>query len=520
MNQTVRFARQLAYALFFVFLCTAPLFAFGQDSTRLIDIPDILNNSEGSQEIRDAVSEYGHTVFNNDDIEYVARKNGMQPDYWMDPALIPKMNKKARHDAFVIISHESGKKNASLVITIYNANTSEVVAEMERVLKKKKVTKDDVKAVARGINSVVGDIPPFVYPPDITITITSNPTGATVMRDGSVMGTTPYNYVIDPDPTLIEQWTLTYPGRDPVMQSIAFDKSNTYDVKFLPAPNSGTSAGKVPGSTGRPVFLIGFNISPTIHDYNFTDNAPRLRLNMSHKTKAYAVFSFDVAFFPFGLFTDIDYLQGLGLQTSVGFGFLDTNISTQDATAVSKCTRESNNILKCGTSYIRFNIDLIYRLLLQKKDGRLNPDGMALDFMFGFNLINYTLDENPYYLGNDYKGVHLGTAFSTPLGLPKLRLKTDLGFYINAGHDDLKKFAKLGTARDYSWGLNIGLKFMYDIWKGIYVQAGYDFKYIDTKYKGVGTVKLSSNAKVENPKDASIKDMYHEIMLGFGYMFY
>ena len=107
----------------------------------------------------------------------------------------------------------------------------------------------------------------------------------------------------------------------------------------------------------------------------------------------------------------------------VGFGFLDTNIATQDASAVSKCTRESNNILKCGTSYIRFNIDLIYRLLLQKKDGRLNPDGISLDFMFGFNLIDYSLDENPYYLGNDYKGVHLGTAFSTPLGLPQLRLK-------------------------------------------------------------------------------------------------
>ena len=520
MNQTVKIAKQLSWALFFIFLCTAPLFAFGQDAGRLIDIPDILNNPEGSQEIRDAVESYGHTVFNEDDIEYIARKNNKPADYWKDPSQIPEINLKARHDAFIKLSRETDHKTQSLVITIYNANTAEVIDELERVLKKKKVTQEDVNIIARAIDSIVQDIPPFEYPPDAEITITSTPTGATVYRDGKEIGTTPLKYTVTPDPDVTEQWTLSYPGREPVLQAVSFAKSSVYDVKIPEPVVESKPHGKLSNGTGRPIFQIGFNISPSIHNYNFTDNATTPpRLNMTHQSSAFPIYSFDVYFFPFPLFTDIDYLQGLGIQSRISFGFLETNIATQEINAITKCKQSSDNSFKCETTYLRFNIDLIYRLLLQKKGGNLNPNGLALDFLFGFNMIDYDLQDNPYYLGNDYKGLHLGTAFSTPLGISQLRLKADLGFYINLGHDDVKKFSKLGTARDYSWGMDLALLLMYDIWKGIYIQAGYDFKYINSRYSGTGAVKLSERSYM-NPKDAVIKDMYHEIILGLGYMFY
>ena len=521
MDRTVKNSKGIAYALFFVFLCIAPLFAYGQDSARLIDIPDIINDNSGSQDIRDAVSEYGHIVFGETDVENAAREAGLQPGYWDVPAQIPQVNKKAKHDALVKIEHVRGKKHPSLVITIYNASTGEVVAELERSLKKKKVTRDDVKAVAKGINLIVAEIQPVKYPDNIILKIVSTPSGATVERNGAYIGTTPFEYKADQDASLTEQWTVTYPGREPVLQTITFDGSRTFDVNIPITEPQPQTLGKVKGGSGRPIFAIGFNISPSIRKYDFTDNATvGKKLNMTHRSAMFAMFSFDLTFFPFPLFLDNDYLQGLGITTSVGFGFLDTSIRTQDTTGVTSCATSSDGTYKCETTYIRFNMDLIYRLLLQKKEGKLDPNGMSLDFLMGVNLMRYNVQDNPYYLGNDYTGFHLGTAFITPLGMPEFRLKLNLGFYFNGGHDALKKFAKLGTSRKSSWGLDLGAQFMYDIWKGIYAQVGYDFKYINSQYGGTGTVSLSGKDAPANPKNAEIGDFYHEIMLGFGYMLY
>ncbi len=510
--------KSLAYAVFFVFLCISPIIVFAQDGSvgRLIDVPNVENDNSSltmTTTLRDALSNAGHIVYSESEMIADAESKGQPSNYWDSPESIAKANEKLRRDALVKFVYQKGKKPSMLVI-VHNSYTGEVLAELERSLKKKKLTKDDTKAIVRGVNMVMQDIVPIEYSDEIVIRITSTPAGATVKRGMEVLGTTPLEYKMDPRTGVSEQWVISYPEREDVSQLIYLDKDGSYDVALTAPAKDKTRRGKVAGGTGRPIFLVGFNISPTIKSLDSEADTGR---PIQYTSQAFPVFSFDVDFFPFALMLDNQYLAGLGLQLGIGFGFLDTLLKYAEVEDSGyKCKSTGNGQFTCETSYIRFNLDLVYRLMLQKKGERLNGDGMALDFLLGFNLAKYTLQNNPNYLGHDYSGFKLGVRFSTPLGLRQLRLDTGLALIINAGQGDLAKLAKWGSLIEKSVGVNWSIHMLYDIWKGIYVRAGYSLSYMNDDFGGVGC--LDSNCLT--PRNATSEDLYHEIQLGFGYMLY
>ena len=156
--------KSLAYAVFFVFLCIAPIFAMAQDGSigRLIDVPDVENDTPKlklSEEIRNALGDAGHIVFTEEEMRSAARANGVSSNYWLNRDEIAKLNRKIRHDAIVRFVYQNTKK-PSIVIYIYNAYTGEMIQDLERKLKKKKLTKDDKAAIVRGVNMITSEIVP------------------------------------------------------------------------------------------------------------------------------------------------------------------------------------------------------------------------------------------------------------------------------------------------------------------------------------------------------------------------
>ena len=513
----------LAYAVFFAFLCIAPIFAFAQDTVgRLIDLPNMENDNKSlsmTHAIIDALGNEGHVTFSESEMNSTAVNNGSKAGYWASGEAIAKLNEKIRHDAVVKMTYNKGKK-PSIIVTIINAYTGEVEAELERSLKKKKgkLTKDDTKAIVRGINKVTSQIVPIEYATEIVIKISSTPTGASVIRNGVTVGLTPFEYKTTSSDA-VENWVITYPNREAVTQAVSLKNSGVYDVVFpeasdLPSDDTGRY-GAVKGGTGRPIFSIGFNVSPTIRSL---DSTAKKGKPTSYTTQVFPVFSFDLDFFPFAIGVKNDYLQGLGLTMGVGFGFLDSKLMidmSNGGADQTKC-KVQGDVVVCDTSYVRFNADIIYRLLLQKRAGRLNPDGLALDFFAGFNMAKYTLQDNPTYLGHDYVGLNMGLRFSTPLGLRQFRFDIGAALDLNAKQPKIAKLAKWGSMVKSSWGLDIDTHLKYDVYKGLFLRAGYALTFMSTQFGGTGCLDKQCLA----PTEAKSSDLYHEIQLGLGYMLY
>lgn len=510
--------KTLAYALFFVFLCIAPIFANAQDDSgsRLIDVPNVENDDKKlsmTKAIIKALGNAGHIVFSQEEMLAVASQAGKGDAYWLIEGDIAEVNKKARHDAVIRFVHHKKGRKGSLVIYIHNAYTGALIGELERRLKKKgKLSSSDLKAIVRGVNAVTSEIVPIEYKDEVVITIMSTPAGAEVLRNGVAIGTTPFEYKAEAVSGASEQWVISYPDREPVMQLIAMDKTETYNVNIMKDLKSSKRLGKVTGGPGRSVFGIGFNVSPMIRSLKSSAEKGK---PVSYTSQVIPVFSFDIELFPFGLGVNNDYLQGLGLQSSIGFGIFDSTLKA--GTSKHECSiGPDGQTLSCSSSYIRFNLDLVYRLLFQKKAGKLNSDGMGLDFILGYNMARYNIAKNALYTGHDYNGAKLGLKFHTPLGLPEFRFQAGVNFYFNGGHGPISKLHQWGSRKDSSWGTNILANFLYDVYKGIYLRAGYSFTYMGTDFGGIGC--LDSQCSV--PKEAYSKDMYHEIMLGIGYMLY
>ena len=155
----------------------------------------------------------------------------------------------------------------------------------------------------------------------------------------------------------------------------------------------------------------------------------------------------------------------------------------------------------------------MYRLLLQEKDGMIDPNGMAVDFFLGYNMNSFKLDDNSLYRGHVYHGMNIGARFSTPLGMDDFRFDVNLAFDINTRHGGVSMIEKWGTHIGSSWGLDTGLSLSYNIWNGIYARVGYEFSYDTIQYKGNGCLDVECSS----PKNANVKEFFHEIMLGFGY---
>lgn len=521
----------LAYAMFVIFLCIAPIFAYADDgdSARLIDIPNVEKDVSGggfTKAIRELFESKGHIVFSEEDMNQAASESGVREGYWKEPDLIKKVNDRVRHDAVLRFIHKANKKSSNLVFYIHNAYTGEMVQDFEmKTQKKGKLSAADKKKIVNAITPFLEEINSSDYVSDIVIKIVSTPEGAEVMRDGVVLGVTPLEYTMQKaDTEALEQWQLVYPGREPVMQNISIARSASYNVNIpnitptdVTTPSS--HIGKVKSGFGRPIFSIGFNASPTIRQLKSHDVSGKDVF--SYKTQVFATYSFDLSFFPMALASSNDYLQGLGIVGSFGFGFLNSTLQLKNA-ATEMCTVSNSDgtvtTIRCETKYLRANIDLAYRLLFNKdkESGKLDPNGIFMDFILGYAMSSYTLDENSLYLGHVYHGVEGGIKFSAPLGLDAFRFDLDFAGIYNFNNGGMTYMKKWGTHIDSSWGLVAGAAFSYDLWKGIYFRAGYRFSYYSVQYAGNGCL----NTECSSPKEASAKDFYHEIMLGLGYALY
>lgn len=508
---------------FFLLVCFIPVLALAQDDvSRLIDLPDVENDDKAhtmTTAVREALTKAGHIVFTQEEMAAAARENGFNDGYWFSNDDIAKVNKRIRHDAVVRLVNQS----RSVVIYVHNAYTGEVLAELERALKKKnKLTKNDASAIAKGVTSIVSQIDPAIYPPEITITVRSVPSGATVSKNGAPIGTTPFQYQTVQDASQSERWVVSYPNHEPVEQTVTLDKDQTFDLNLHAVIPTQKRFGKIGGSTGRPIFAAGFNIAPTVRSLKADATITQKGLKpVEYTTSAFATYSFDIEFYPFPLALDIDYLQGLGIIANIGFGFLSSEFELNDGGTKCKLEGELDGKSKkgtytCSTDYLRLRTGLIYKLLLQKNDGRLDPDGLAIDFIAAFHYENFDVQSNNIYAGHSYKGLNGAVRFSAPLGLSFLRLAVSLGFYANFGGGEIEKTTKWGNKINLSWGVGTGISLLYDIWKGIYARVGYDFTYMQTNFAGHGSIGTKQN----QPIDAKTKDFYHEIMIGIGYMLY
>ena len=250
--------KSLAYAVFFVFLCIAPIFAMAQDGSigRLIDVPDVENDTPKlklSEEIRNALGDAGHIVFTEEEMRSAARANGVSSNYWLNRDEIAKLNRKIRHDAIVRFVYQNTKK-PSIVIYIYNAYTGEMIQDLERKLKKKKLTKDDKAAIVRGVNMITSEIVPIEYPEEIEIRVDSDPQGAAVIRKGIKVGTTPYVLKLDEVKGASEQWTIELEGKESSTVLVNLDKTADYKVTLVDPPN--------PTSDGTSDFLAWLQCQP------------------------------------------------------------------------------------------------------------------------------------------------------------------------------------------------------------------------------------------------------------------
>lgn len=513
--------KNLTSAAFLIFLCLVPIVGMAQEEVaRLLDVPNVeddRSNLAMTKALRNALSDAGHLVFSEEEMVAATKDAGVSSTYWLEPEQIASVNKIVRHDAVVRVVNQSSKA----IVYVYNAYTGELVAEMERRLKKRnKMTNADAKAIARGVSSVAADIVPIQYKDEITIVVTSTPAGASVLRGGIEIGKTPFEYKIVEQPNASEQWVIAHPDYDPATQLVAFDKSGNYDVVLQAKASESSSIGVIPGGDARPVLAIGFNAAPTIRslDASADKGSP-----ISYRARTFATYSFDVEFYPFPLFLDVDYLQGLGIIFNVGFGFLDTDIQVKKtADSDMSCRLEGktddNGVgsYVCDTSYLRIRAGINYKLLLQHKDNRLDPNGMALDFIVAYNYTNFDVDSNPLYMGHDYSGFNFGVRFSAPLGLKELRATINADMYINGGNGNIDKTTKWGTSIESSLGMSAGLTLTYDIWHGFYVRVGYNFTLMSNDYAGNGSLGASKS----EPVNAKSTDMYHEILMGIGYMLF
>jgi hypothetical protein len=94
-----------------------------------------------------------------------------------------------------------------------------------------------------GATSTAANANPPVAPPasPATITLSSDPPGATVSADGHVLGVAPID-VPRPEPNHSRQYVVTAPGRTQVSVTLAFDTPRAVAVTLPPQPHPGGAA--------------------------------------------------------------------------------------------------------------------------------------------------------------------------------------------------------------------------------------------------------------------------------------
>lgn len=465
--------KHLASIFFIIFLSLLPVFAMADGGkVSLIDLPNVAKDNAAhtlTNAVHQTLTEAGYTVFNQESMTAEAKKAGVDGNYWESETKIAQVNQNTNHHV-VIVTELHPNKKPYMAVAVYEASTGKQLGTYKQKLKKKnRLSKDEKADLLKHLESFFK----------------------------SVKAT--------------ESSSQELTKRSDTTQSSKDNEQVSQDTKDEPHE-------KLTHGAGRPVFLIAANFNPGIHNFKFKDDT---KLPLSHKSAVYPVFGIDFVFFPCPLFSSVDYLQGLGIQ--FGFGFakpkLDTTFNyNKNMNIETDCKMdETNHTYTCPAMQYRIQADLVYRLLLQKtSEGKLNPNGMSLDFLAGFHLMNHVLDKNPGYEGNNYYGVIVGLGFSTPLGVDRVRLSLGASFIANLNKESTDILKKYGKERNLSLGTKASADIMFDIYKGLFLHGGYQLVYMHSTYNGSGC----NNDTCSRPENSVIDDFFHEVILGLGYMLY
>lgn len=520
------------FALIFFFMLL-PAWSYSQES-RLLDIPEVENDNATlsmSNAVREIFSEQQHIVFNDADMIQNATAAGVEdPFYWYTGDLVKKVNAKNRHDAVLISAIVKDGKKTILSIDVRNAYTGESVGVVKQsIANKKKLSTKEKRAILAAVTDYLNLINPADYPALITIVINSTPSGASVLRGGRIIGQTPLTMETE-EKKYPESWTLAYEGYNEYVQKIDLTQDGEYNISMEVATtaedssNNGGALGKMQTGRALPIFRIGFSVDPTIRSLDTdvqTGNA------FDYSTAPYAMFAFDLEFFPLTLALDNPWVGGIGLFGNVGFGFLNhvlssTSITEGNAPECEAVDANGKKAFRCGTTHTRFQVGLLYRILLQSDEaGHRDVDGMNLDILLGYTWNQFELKQNPSYNGHGYQGMFGGVRFGTYLGLRDLRLDVEFDFQGYFGYGTGSMISAWGESVDSGFGINLKLDLMYVIWKGLYAKVGYSLTYAKTTYNGAGNQKIELGADGSyhgvEPTGSIANDMYHEIMIGVGY---
>lgn len=200
-------------------------------------------------------------------------------------------------------------------------------------------------------------------------------------------------------------------------------------------------------------------------------------------------------------------------RTGGGLPVFELGISTAECGGTG-----DPNFIECPTVHTEFGFGATYRLLLESDGaGGLDPEGMALGFDVSYTWLVFDVGSNPTYEGHGYQGVAIGVGYSTPLGLPELRLDASLAYTQALTFGKAEMIANWGQSAS-GFGLGGALEVGYEIFAGLFAELGYSGQFFSTSYDGTGCQGLrDDNTCAINPHKSVASDQFHQGIIRLGY---
>lgn len=182
----------------------------------------------------------------------------------------------------------------------------------------------------------------------------------------------------------------------------------------------------------------------------------------------------------------------------------DERVASSDVTARS-CERRTGGGLP------------VFELGISTAECGLDPEGMALGFDVSYTWLVFDVGSNPTYEGHGYQGVAIGVGYSTPLGLPELRLDASLAYTQALTFGKAEMIANWGQSAS-GFGLGGALEVGYEIFAGLFAELGYSGQFFSTSYDGTGCQGLrDDNTCAINPHKSVVSDQFHQGIIRLGY---
>lgn len=478
---------------------------------------------------------------------------------WESPDLLGQITMRDRVDAVIVPTLDRVKKKYIVTVRVYNGANGNLEGEFEVNLGRKYSINDEHKeeilANADPLITQTGWALKEYYerPQLVEITVTSDPTGADVLREGQVLGQTPLKTEVE-FAEVEEVWELSYQGQPAGIVRVDLRNNNSYAVPLQglepPEPETGPLAAVMLGSS-RPLLEVGVGTDLTTRSLEVTtSNSDSGGSGLTYSSPIYPILNIELDFFPLAFAVADDYISSIGVFANFGYGRAGINSSIpifpDDESSITDNTLQSctisdpsaignpgiQTVMDCPTTHIEFAFGATFRLLLEDApEGEgLDPNGMMVSASLGYESRDFDIDRNPTYEGHGYQGILIALGFHTPIGLPELRL--DVGFHATplltfGSGDQIGQWGRTASG----FGLGGLLEVSYDIYEGLYAKAGFDANYYITSYEGFGCVfqdcrgvdTNASGSDVGNSPDGTYRlgseagDFFGQILIQLGY---